>query len=280
MTSVREVMTPDPVVATVPSARRELLKLFLQHEFAGYPVVKVGSKKLVGLVTRQRILDQPDEDQVALLMDPNPPTTYPEAHVREAARTLSASRLRTLPVVTSANDLTGVITPADLLEVLRAHRGLVSTFRANRAVPCHESTPANVAMEALRITRASALPVLDSEGLLSGIVTDGDLLSHAEVTDTIVRSVTGIGGDSDEWTWEGLRDVRRLEHAQTRIDMPRRPVADFMVREVQTVLPTATVGEAAHKMLAGRLSQLPVVDGENRLVDLLYDLDLVAALLN
>lgn len=278
MTSVRAVMTPNPVVATVPGMRRDLLKLFLKHPFAGLPVVKSGQKKLVGLVTRAEVLTQPDEDQVALLMNPNPFTTYPEAHVREAARMIFQNNLRMLPVVNGANELVGVLTPADLLGLLQTHRGFVSTYLRRHVVPCFAQTPANVALEIFRSTRARALPLLSESGLLCGILTDADLLAQAQVTDTIVKTVAGAGEDSDEWTWEGLRDVQRLEHATTRIDVPARPVAEFMVQDVVTVRPNAPVGEAARKMLERNLSQLPVVEGEGRVVDLLTDLDLVAAL--
>lgn len=279
MTSVRDVMSEKPVAAVVPSARREVLKLFLKHGYSGFPVLKQDSRKLVGVVTRQDLLAQPDEDQLALLMNPNPLTTGPQEHVRDAARIIRDAQTRTLPVVSGNNDLVGVVTPADLLEVLRSQRGPIGPHLRNRFVPCSAATPASVAFEVIRRTRASALPILDDEGVLCGILTDGDLLSHAEVTDTIVRTITGIGGDSDEWTWEGLRDLRRLEHAQTRIDLPKTPVSKFMIRDVVTVTPHTTVAESAERMLTGHFSQLPVVDGENHVLDVLSDYDLTGALL-
>lgn len=279
MTSVRDVMTEKPVAATVPSSRRDLMPLFLKHGHAGFPVVRAGSQKLLGLVTRHDILSQPDEDQVALLMNPNPLTTYPTAHVREAARMLRHGQARTLPVVTNENDLVGILTPADLLEVLRGQAGPVSPHLGRRHVPVHRGTPAPVAFEILRSTRVGALPVLGDDGALCGILTDGDLLERAEVTDTIVHTVAGIAAEGDEWTWEGLRDVRRLQHATTRIDLPPRPVGDFMVADVVTVMPQTSVGQAAARMLEGNFSQLPVVDGEGRVVDLLTDVDLLGVLL-
>lgn len=272
-------MVLEPVAATVPAARRELLRLFLRHGFAGFPVVKEASRKLAGVILRQDVLDHPEEDQVALLMNPNPFTTYPEATLREAARLTHDNRLRVLPVVSGSNDLVGVLTPREFLQTLGRQRGLVSGHLRRVFVPAHESTPARVALEIMSVTRASALPVLNNEGRLAGIVTDADLLGQVNVTDAVVKTVSGMGGDSDEWTWEGLRDLRRLQHTTTQMDLPRAPLRDFMVRPVLSVSVHTSVAEAATLMLTHHINQLPVVDAEQRVLDVLTDVDLVGALL-
>lgn len=271
-------MVTPPVAATVPGVRRDLVKLFVQHGFSGFPVVKEGSRKLVGVVTRQHIFNQPDEDQVALLMDPNPATTYAAAPLREAARLMSERELRTLPVVNASNDLVGVLTPLELLPALPP-RGLVSShLRRRRLVPVYRATPVRVALEILRTTGARALPVLDDAGRLAGLVTDSDLLKRARVTDTIIRTVTGSAADTDEWTWDRVRDERRLQHATTRIDLPTVAVDSVMVRPVISCSPTTTLREAAQKMVEARIGQLPVVEDEGRVVGLLTDIDVLAAL--
>lgn len=278
MGRVWEHMVDRPVAAAVPAHRRDLVRLFLEHGFAGFPVVKEGSRKLVGVVTRQDLLDQPDEQQVALLMNPNPATTYSEGSLEEAARIVLTHRLHLLPVVTGSNDLVGLLTPHEFLPALQRRRGLVGGFLHRRLVPVHRATPARVALEILRTTHAGALPVLDDDGLLCGIVTDGDLLARSRFGEALVRTTAGLAAEGDAWTWEGLRGETASHRSAARLDAPPVPVDQVMVRSVHTLGPHATVREAAQLLYDRRLNQAPIVDAEGHVLDLLADLDLVRAL--
>lgn len=277
MARVKDEMIIDPVAASVPGTRRELLALFARDAHAGFPVVKAGARKLVGLVTRQHLFDHPDESQLALLMDPNPPTTYPEAPVREAARVLTEHRLRVLPVVNGLNDLVGLVTAKELLAALPAPSGHVASHLRRRLVPVHRATPARVALEIFRTTRASALPLLDDEGRFAGLVTDGDLLASARIADTSVRTVAGLAGEGDAWVWEGLRE-RRVRHESSALQPPAGPVAD-VGRPARTLGPNASLADALDLLLEPGVHHAPIVDEEGRLLDLLGELDLLEALL-
>lgn len=273
---VKEHMIADPVAATVPSNRRDVVALFRKHGYAGFPVIKEGTRKLAGVVTRLDLFDNPDEQQTALLMNPNPATTYAEAPLTEAARLVESRHLRILPVVNGVNDLMGLVTPAELLGILVNHRGLVAGLPRRKFVPVYHATPAPVAFEMVRTTRATALPVLDDRAKLCGIITDGDLLRASHLEETAHLTVAGTRGDHDAWAWESNVSERKFRTVESHLEAPPVPVSKIMVREVVTVTPSTPIREAAALMAERHLNQLPVLDEKGRCVDLLTDLDLLA----
>lgn len=55
--------------------------------------------------------------------------------------------------------------------------------------------------------------------------------------------------------------------------MPSRAASEFMVRNVVTLRPEASIGEAIRVLLQRKISGAPVVDGEGRLVGVLSEKD-------
>lgn len=277
MRRVKSEMVAEPVFAIVPGSRRQLLELFVRHGHAGLPVVKEGTRKLAGIVTRQDIFEDLEESQVALLMNPNPATSYPEAPVSEAAQLMTERGLRTLPIVNGVNDLVGVLTPAELLAALPSARGHIAPFLRRNVVPVHEGMPVVVALEVFRVTRAAAVPILDDAGRFAGLLTDGALLGGLKFSESVVQSVAGQAQEGDSWDWEAIRSERRVHHATNRMTAPPGPVSNLMLRGVPTAGPNTSVEEAVETMLRHRIHQLPVLNNEGRLLDLVSELDLLAA---
>lgn len=275
---VVDLMDPDPPVATVPGNRSELLALFRRHTLPGVPVVKLGTRRLAGIVMRGDLVRSPGEAQTALLMDPNPVTMYAQASVREAASYIASNRCPVLPVVDGGNQLLGLLGARHLLEALFDNRGRVQTYLHRRVVPVHQATPAQVAAQVLHVTGASALPVLDDEARLVGIVTAGDLLGAA--SEELVSETSGIGAprDEDDWNREAQGRPQVRDHARSRLQLGSDPVAGLMVKSVRSLPPLAFVGEAARLMFENDWSQIPIVDDQGRLLDLLTDVDLMSAL--
>ena len=247
---VFDLMDPSPPTVEVPSDREALAAQFEKLRVRGLPVVMAGSKKLAGLVLRADLLRQSEETRVAVLMNPNPYTLYMQAPLREAAQALAQTQMPFLPVVTGSNDLVGIVTTDACLDALIDHHGRVGPHLQQRLVPIHRLTPAAVASRILHVTNSSALPVVNDNARLCGIVTDGDLLTRA--------TTRGHNG---------------------RIAISQEPVEKFMVSPVVTVSTLSTVGAAARIMREHGWHQLPVVDEKGELVDLITDHDLLGALI-
>ncbi|HWG91282.1 MAG TPA: CBS domain-containing protein [Candidatus Thermoplasmatota archaeon] len=276
---VKEIMTTDPIVAEVPGTREDVLRRFVQHSVSGMPVVKAKTKELAGVVTRSDVFRKAEEEQLALIMTSKPYTIRPEDPVTKAARLFFDKQIHGLPVIEGDNTLVGVLSPTDILRVLREPAGkTVSDFIKGKTAPVHEGTPLRVVWEIMRLTHSNALPVLNDEGLLTGIVADSDLFKLSQVDETIRRTELGMSDQDDDWaTGDAVGNVMPLYFARSRVDLPKRPVRDIMVRDVITVFQRASATDAAKKMTKHRINQLPVVDSNDRMVGMLTDLDLMQA---
>jgi CBS domain-containing protein len=275
---VKEVMDKNPVLAEVPGNREDALHLFGKYEVSGMPVVKSGAKELVGVITRSDIFENPDEDQLALLMSDELITVEPGDGLEKAARCLFNNRIHGLPVV-KGKDIVGVISPTEILEVIAEMNGRsIDRYLAPICVPVYEGTPLPVVMKILCITDARAMPVLNDDGNLVGIVTDGDLFTLSHIDEGVAELDIGIGGNSDEWTWEGLRDVMRFYYATSKLKLPKVAVKEVMVKKVITAFKKSSISCVARKMLDNDVDQLPIVDEENELVGMAYDIDLMRSI--
>ena len=63
---VEDVMSEDLIVGYVPGTVKDALKILAKHNVSGMPILKKDTKTVVGVITRQDIFKNPDEDQLAL----------------------------------------------------------------------------------------------------------------------------------------------------------------------------------------------------------------------
>lgn len=275
---VKDAMNPDPVVVEIPGNRRDALRLFGKYEISGIPVIKQGTQKLEGVVTRSDVFNKVNEDQLAIIMNEDPITITPRDTIQKAAQLLHDHRIHGLPVVEKGN-LVGVLSPTDLIKYVTQMEGKeIETYRSSLCVPVYEETPIPVVLKILCITDAGALPVLNIDGDLVGIVTDGDLFALSHLEEGVAESELGIGEDEDVWTWEGLRDVMRLYYATSKMELPSVPVKEVMITDIHKVYKKSPVTAAAEKMLKNNISQLPVTNSADGLIGMIYDIDLMRAL--
>jgi CBS domain-containing protein len=280
MTKVKEVMTHNPIVAEIPGSRNDVLKLMVKHNLTGVPIVKKTDGTLAGLVTRKDIFQNPEEDQLAMLMNREPVTLSPDDPVEHAAELMMTKQRHTHFPVVDGKKLLGILTPTDLLyEVEKKGSGIpVEDLALSPCVPIYQDAPLRVALVTFKASKVTALPVLDANGRLSGILTDRDVFNKSLINGSIAVAALGIGGDEDEWTWEGLRNVMKLWFEVSKIEMPAIPVRDIMVRSPTTVFKKTSVSEAARTMRRNDFGQLPVVDSKDNLVAMLYDTNVVSIL--
>ncbi|WP_316770619.1 CBS domain-containing protein [Streptomyces sasae] len=95
-----------------------------------------------------------------------------------------------------------------------------------------------------------ALPVVDAEGRVVGVVSESDLLAKVAV----------------EASGHRRRPVGRLRERRLHDKARGETAADLMTSPAITVLPGATVAEAAWLAALSRLKRIPVTDHEGQLV--------------
>jgi CBS domain-containing protein len=277
---VKDVMVTEVVFVQAPGKKADAIKLLCKHQISGLPVVKKDTRELVGIVTRQNIFDHPHEDQIAMLMTKDPVSVHPDTPVKDAAGIMVARRVRRLPVE-KAGALVGILTCADLLRIIDRMEldETVEGYLKGPCVPVFEGTPLRVVAATFELSKAYALPVVDAQSKLVGIVTDMDLFGLSTIDSRTVMSSMGLGDDEDSWNYEGVRNLMRLYYEISETELPNVPVKNVMVKDPVTVYRKTSVSKAARTMLSKGFRQLPVRDSSDRLRAMLYDTDLISVLL-
>ncbi|UCD91917.1 MAG: CBS domain-containing protein [Methanobacteriota archaeon] len=273
-------MTQKPIVAKLPGSREDVLRRLVKHKITGLPVTKKDGT-YVGFVARKNLFAQPEEEQLALLMKKDWPTISPNSKVEDAVEVMTREDVHFLPVI-EKKKVQGIITPADVLIVVeKAQLEIpVEDLLRSPCVPIFELTPLTVALRIMSVANVFALPVLDEDGFLSGIITDRDFFDKSHVDGTIAMSDLGLAEDEDSWTWEGLRNIMKLYYEESKIHLPKIFVKDVMVSEPTTVFAKTGVSEASRLMRKNDFGQLPVRGTDDRLFGMLYDLDVLTVLLS
>ena len=276
---VEEVMSTDLIVGYVPGTVKSALDLLAKHNVSGMPILKKDAKKVVGVLTRTDIFKNADEEQLALIMSKEVHSVTNDQDIKDAAQLLFEKRIHGLPVVNKKKNLVGIISPKDVLKVLSdKNERKAENYFTNIVAPTYQDTPINIAMEIINITSENALPVLNDELKLSGIVTDGDLFKLSHIRESVSQTNMGMGGDEDQWTWEGIRDIVRLHYSTSEVTLPQIPVKEIMITDVVKGFKNTTVSEIANSMLKHDISHIPIVDADDRLIGMISDIDLMACM--
>lgn len=276
---VEEVMSTDLIVGYVPGTVKSALNLLAKHNVSGMPILKKDTKKVVGVLTRTDIFKNADEEQLALIMSKEVHSVTNDQDIKDAAKLLLEKRIHGLPVVNKKKNLVGIISPKDILKVLSdKNERETENYFTNIVAPTYQDTPINIAMEIINITNENALPILNDELKLIGIVTDGDLFKLSHIHESVSQTNMGMGGDEDQWTWEGIRDIVRLHYSTSEITLPQIPVKEIMITDVVKGFKNTTVSEIANSMLKHDISHMPIVDANDRLIGMISDIDLMACM--
>ncbi len=277
--TVEEVMVKDVAYAQLPGSRDEVLEILKSKRISGVPIVKGG--ELVGIVTRTDLLKNPEEEQIAILMTRNPVTISHEKSIVEAARVILENRIRRLPVVEN-HSLVGLITIADLVGAIARLNitSPISEYIGNNVVSVWSETPISITGAIMELADVKAVPILDSNLALVGVVSDKDLISASRIEDRTEVSSMSAGADDDAWTWESLRDTMSLYYSVSKIKLPNKPVRDVIKikGEPETAALSSQVSECARKMRRNRIDQLPVITSTRNLLGLLRDKDLLRSI--
>ncbi|MBI5253225.1 MAG: CBS domain-containing protein [Euryarchaeota archaeon] len=274
---IEEIMTGDVVYAEVPGSAAEALELVIKKNLSGVPVVKRGTKELIGIVTRNDFSRRPEETQLALLMTRDVAMITPETDIKEAAKIFLERRFRRLPVVKNS-ELLGIVTVSDVIWRAVAKMQTEETiekYMSKNITAIWEGTPLKVAYELMRLSGARALPVLNSEGSLCGIVADTDLLKVAQLTESTLKSEMSAGSEGDKWGWDSKNVIYITKK---RLELPEMAVKDVMIKNVVSATKKTSVSECAKKMAKMKVEQVPVIDAEGNIIGMIRDVDLLKAI--
>ena len=167
---------------------------------AGVPALAVLDEKgrVVGVVTAEDLADIPQlstehvdalkDVQVFELMTTDPSTIEPDATLREAAGLMLEGGFRHLPVVDANRKLVGILSERDVRTFLgvelgefhKASRGtedLVESLMKPNPIALLPKTPLTEALEVFADERVGAVPVLNENETLAGMLSYVDVMT-------------------------------------------------------------------------------------------------------
>src|SRR5581483_941747 len=224
-------------------------------------------------------------------------TVKPDQPIREAAEIMLETGLRRLPVVENDGTLAGMLTRADLLQVI-VTSPLMSPQASSATQPLHptsalsqtpiqqraiadyvnldfvtvnKQTPLADVIDDLIVSPLKRVVVVDQERSVRGIISDVDVLAHMqeEMRPRLLALLTNLAPGKQKPPVTGSLRAH-LTKAQI--------AADLMNRDVVTVSETASVRETIEKMIATGRKILPVVDEQGHLVGTVGRSDLLRIL--
>jgi len=137
----------------------------------------------------------------------------------------------------------------------------VSEIMRREVATVHPDSPITAVVELLLEKDFTAVPVVDDQGKVVGMVSDNDLLTRGGMNVTIsLKKATD------------LDYVRELHQS---LEDPDHKVSEVMTRDVVTVAPDTILGRAAKLMAEKHLKRLPVVDSDGKLLAILGRLDIL-----
>ncbi|SRR5579885_2789140 len=137
----------------------------------------------------------------------------------------------------------------------------VSEVMRREVVTVHPDSPVTEVVHLLLDKDFTAVPVVDENNHVVGMVSDNDLLQR--------------GGIRVALSLKRAADADFVQELHKSLRDPERKVAEIMTREVTTVPPDMILGKAAKLMVEKHLKRLPVVDKDGKLVGILGRLDIL-----
>jgi CBS domain-containing protein len=280
--NVASVMTPrsEVVVVELPGTRDDALEYLQDRKFSSVPVVKEveGDEQYRGLLSRDALIEQPEEDQLALLMD-DVPTTSADRSLAAAAELMRREGARRVPVV-DGDSLEGIVTVTDVVEAIAtgdlAVEGEVGEIVTDRVTTTYSGAPLTVAERGLAHADVPYTIVLDDDGAMSGILTVVDVLAVARVVEGEDSTGDSIADSDDDWKWESVKAVGSRYLPTRNVQLPTGAVSEFMSDDVVTVTRSRSIQDAAQLLIRHDVEQLPLVVGDD-LTGIVLDTDLLEA---
>lgn len=278
MTSASELVT-----VSLPGSRDDALEYLQERKFSSVPVVSTTEEgeRYRGLVSRDDLIEHPDEDDLAMLLR-EVPTTTADATLHELAELMLEAGTRRVPVVKPDNgeSLAGIVTITDVIRALAREEvgaeAAVGDLSASGINTTYAGTPLPVAEREIGLADVPYTVVLDDEAEMAGVLTEVDIVAVAEVVEGEEDTGASMAGDDEDWKWESIKAVGNRYVPTRNVEIPAEPVSEFMTADVVTVSKRKSAVDAAQLMISNDVEQIPVV-GSGDLAGVLRDVHLLEA---
>lgn len=234
-------------------------------------VVVVFKNKPVGIITERDINKFLENDKTARALDEIPVKHVMkknvisivdglEDHFNQCATRMVTFRIGSVVLVDDNGELIGIVTKTDITKAFGNVYGgkyLVKDFMTRKSVTCRKSDSLRFALNLMNTNDVSRLVVTDENGYPIGLITTNTLLTHS---DYFSRGETRS------------RDYLIPIKKGTEVK-----VGDLMTEEVLTINQDEDLATAANLMIKNKISGIPVIDNNQKLVGVISKFDIVRA---
>ena len=276
---VKRVMSKKVVSVSVPGSREKVLDLMRKEKKAVLPVVKEDTKQLVGVVTLSDLINNPDEEQIAMLMSRNLIIANPDEDVKDVAKRMIENDVRRIPVVNDDGDLVGIITSFDLVSQALTKLEIddaVENYMITTVPTTWDKAPLNVAFESMKQFGLKSILAIDDDAQLCGILTETDFIEESEIISERSEHSSTVGTEGDKWSWDST-SVLYIE--KNHLKFTDKVVGDVAIGNVEVANSKTKVSDCAKKMKTLNIEQIPVIGVEGDLVGIVRASDLIKALI-
>ncbi len=277
MIKVEEVMVKDVISVTIPATANEALEKMQKYKKPDLPVINK-EKELVGIISLEDIIKNPNEDQIALVMSRNFKVVKEGDKIKKVAKILLDNNLTRVPVI-SDGKLMGVVAVRDIvmngISKLELNDPCQSYMKEE--VPCiWQDTPLSSALMIMVYSKSSFFMVLGNDGGIVGIVDTQDIMSSGEFLDELKTTELNISGEGDDWAWQ---PKNALHIVSKKLTLPSKPIKDVMSTDLITVTRKTSIRKCAKEMKKYNIEQIPVINAEGGLIGIIRDIDIIRSLL-
>jgi len=280
--NVADIMSSPVYVLNADEPVSYARKLMLKYRISTLLVLNEG--KMVGIVTKSDIGNrlaqaEPlwrrrpiDQIPIKLLMTESVITIYPEASISQAVALMLENRVHNIPVV--KNDIVGIVTRTDLVRYVAENTEEIKTkipkLMTEDIVSVHRHHTINHVIDEMNRNEIERVVVKDDAGKAVGIVSRKNLALNL-LTD-----------NEGELSTKNIKMARKSSPGGQKIYRYIKEVPltaeDIMVSPIISIDVNENVSTAAKKMIAERVTALPVSDGDE-IVGILSRTDIMKVIL-
>ncbi len=290
---VQDIMSREVHAVRADTPLLKIIELLLDNVYRAIPVVDE-NKHVVGIVTEGNLLDRLEilatsaqrqltqdemaaqlqnlrriDQTVAKAMTPVPIIVTADTNIAQVVKLMIEHDIKRLPVVNSEERLMGIVSRVDVLRTLSqppvvelprknpplGHHVQVGGVMTTDVPTVHADASLSDIIELLVSNIRRRVVVIDNDQRVVGIITDGDLIKQATLTERsgIIHALTH----------------RVLPQQTDSLDLSRRTAAEVMTGQTITVTPETTLSDALKLLLKYHIKRLPVIDAEGKLVGMI-----------
>jgi CBS domain-containing protein len=262
----------SPVIIVEPESSIHDALVLMQTNFIKRVVVATENKP-VGIVTERDISKYLENDETAKALDEIPikyvmkkqPIVLLDGiddKLSQSAARMETFKIGSVILVDDKGKLVGILTKTDITKAFSIIHGgqyRVKDYMSKRLITCRKTDSLSFALNMMNQNNISRIIVTDNEGNPVGLITTNTFLTH-----------------SDYFSTGSTRSKDYLLPLNSR----KLHVNDLISKDLLKIQDNEDLANAASIMIKNKISGIPVVDNEQKLVGIIDKSDIVRAFNN